>query len=269
MKNLFISCLLMLTLTSCSKYQISILSSTNTQKDAETGRFVTENDSVKITYSFFGQNAPINLDVYNKLNKPLYIDWQRSAFITGDKAVSYANDQIHITGEVSGSSIGNSTVQISQGNIDATAALPKSKTFIPPHTRVSNTLLQVSDEQYVDLPKSTFKKQEINSESISGTSEVQIGEFTGDKSPLSFKSYLTLYTLDDSRQKDLIYQHNFFVSKVIKTGENPQIFEFYQNQRGDFFYTQKATGFGKAATGVAIAAMAAGVASITGNQTGK
>lgn len=63
-------------LTSCSKYQINMLSSTNAVKDEQTGVFNVENDSVKISYSFYGKNAPVSIQVFNKSDKPLYIDWQ-------------------------------------------------------------------------------------------------------------------------------------------------------------------------------------------------
>lgn len=271
MKNFLILPVLLLALTSCSKYQINVLSSNNIKKDPDNGKFVTENDSVKITYSFFGRNAPINLDVYNKLNEPLYIDWQRSAFITGDKSVSYASDKLHITGDVSGSSIGNKTISYSSGSIDAVATLPKTVVFIPPHTHVSNTLLEVTSQFVTYIPDDKFTKKEIPSLSISGTSLVNIAEFSTDQSPLNFRSYLSLYVLNNNVPKYTAYDHDFFVSKLINTSEEPANFEFSQTRRGDYFYTSKATAGGQVATGVGIAALAVGVAALNANakETGK
>ncbi|MES2278936.1 MAG: hypothetical protein V4592_23090 [Bacteroidota bacterium] len=266
MKNILILPVLLLAITSCSKYQINVLSSTNMQKNPETGKFTTENDSMKITYSFFGRNAPINLEVYNKLNEPLYIDWQRSAFIINDKAVSYASNQVNITGEVSGSSVGNKNISFSSGSIDAVAALPKNTVFIPPHTLVNNTLLEVSDQFINTEYFGVTEKKEIPSLSISGTSAVKIGEFTQDKSPLNFKSYLSLYTLNGNVPKYASYQHGFFVSKVISTGEEPENFDFFPARRGDFFYTSKATDGGKIATGVGLAALVVGAAALNASQ---
>ncbi|QKJ29291.1 hypothetical protein HQ865_05820 [Mucilaginibacter mali] len=262
MKNTLILSALVLLLTSCSKYQINVLSSNNIKKDPDNGKFVTENDSVKITYSFFGRNAPINLDVYNKLNEPLYIDWQRSAFITGDKAVSYASDKVYITGDVSGTSIGNKSVSYSSGSIDAVATLPKSVVFIPPHTHVNNTLLEVTSQFVTYIPDNKFTKKEIPSLSISGTSLVNIAEFGTDQSPLNFRSYLSLYVMDNNVPKYMAYEHNFFVSKLINTSEEPANFEFSQVRRGDYFYTSKATAGGQVATGVGIAAVVVGVAAL-------
>jgi hypothetical protein len=268
MKNLFILSALLLILTSCSKYQINVISSNNITKDPETGKFTDENDSVKITYSFFGRNAPINLDVYNKLNEPLYIDWQRSAFITNDKAVSYDNDNVRITGGVSGTSVGDKNISFSSGNIDATAALPKNVVFIPPHTHVSNTLLEATN-QFINAEfYGVTKKSEIPSANFFGTSPVKIGEFTSETSPLNFNSYLTLYTLNGNIPQYTAYKHGFFISKVISTNDGPENFDFYQHQRGDFFYTTKTTTYGKVAPGVGLTALLIGAAAINANQHG-
>lgn len=97
------------------------------------------------------------------------------------------------------------------------------------------------------------EKKVIPSLSISGKSEVKIGEFTQDKSPLNFKSFLTLYTLNNNTPKYANYQYGFFISKVIATAEQPENFDFFPHKRGDFFYTTKATASGKTATGVDIA----------------
>lgn len=267
MKNIFTLSLLLLALTSCSKYQISILSSNNIKKDPDSGNFTMENDSAKITYSFFGKNAPINLVIFNKLNEPLYIDWQRSAFIMNDKAVSYVNDQVNITGDISGSSVGNQNINYSSGSLNATATLPKSVVFIPPHTHVQRTLLQVTDQFITLIPDEQFVKKEVPSLSISGTSVVKIGEFSSDKSPLNFKSYLSLYTINNNIPKYVAYQHDFFVSKLINTGEEPENFDFFPKQRGDFFYTSKMTNGGKVAAGVGVAAVVIGVAALDNKQS--
>ncbi|HEX8607086.1 MAG TPA: hypothetical protein VF679_00445, partial [Pedobacter sp.] len=65
--NLCLSAVCFLSITSCSKYYISTLSSTNALKDERTGQFNIENDSVQVTYSFAGQNAPVKITVKNKL----------------------------------------------------------------------------------------------------------------------------------------------------------------------------------------------------------
>ena len=55
----------------------------------ERGDFVQENDTVRISYRFWGENAPVTITIYNKLDEPLYVDWGRSALIIDDVATTY------------------------------------------------------------------------------------------------------------------------------------------------------------------------------------
>jgi hypothetical protein len=267
MKKITFLPLTLLLLTACSKYQVNMISSADLIKDPETGTFTRENDSIKITYSFAGRNAPINLDVFNKLNQPLYIDWQRSAFIMDDKAVSYANNQVRINGEIAGASIGNKQVNFSNANIDAVATLPNNVVFIPPHAHVNNTLMEANSQFFETIPEELFVKKQEKCSVNDNTASVQVAEFAESMSPFKFKSYLTLYTLTNNNPKYMAYSNGFFISKTIKTNSKPDNFDFYQQNRGDYYYTTKTTGYGKVATGATIAGLLVGVAALDASQT--
>jgi hypothetical protein len=257
-----------LLLASCSKYQVGVLSSSNIKKDQETGKFIAENDSVKITYSFWGRNAPINLNVYNKLNVPMYVDWQRSSFIVDDRAVSYADNRVVINSDISTTTVGGRSASYSSGTIDAVASLPRNVVFVPPHAQVSKQLLEVSG-QFFDLPDSVFTKKEITTSAAEGNTTVKIGEFTKANSPLSFRSYLTLYTLENNVPQFTAYEHDFFVSKIIKLSGEPAYYDMYQS-RGDYYYTQKSTTGGKIGTGIGLAGLVIGAAALSNaTQTAK
>jgi hypothetical protein len=241
----FVACVLV----SCSKYQVNVLSSTNTTKDDKTGVFNFENDSVKITYSFYGNNAPVSIQVFNKLDKPLYVDWQRSAAIIGDDAVSYMPNQVNISGNYSGQtyswqsrprSIANNYSSTS-GSISAVADLPKNTTFLLPHSQISNVPILLTKDR-LQLPDSGFRKEKVNlfTGDFSTRAEVQVADFMKDNSPLKFKSYLTLYTQDGNGVKPMAYQHEFYVSKIVNTTTEPFYLPEFQSKRGDFFLNAKA-----------------------------
>src|ERR1043165_8012455 len=80
---------------SCSKYQYITIDSTAVKKNDEQ-EFIVDNDSIRISYNFGGENAPINLIVENKLDVPVYVDWQESALIVDDKAITYAPGTVPI-----------------------------------------------------------------------------------------------------------------------------------------------------------------------------
>ena len=104
MKKLIVfTCLLSLlfSLNACSSYYYSMLSSDKRIVGVnEYNDFVQENDSVRIIYNFYGEDAPVRITVFNKLDEPMYIDWQRSSLIIGDKAVSYYKEVMPVQGDV-------------------------------------------------------------------------------------------------------------------------------------------------------------------------
>ena len=66
--------------SSCTQYQYLTIDSDDTQENKKK-EFQFENDDVRITYNFFGANAPIEVKVYNKSSKGLNVDWSKSSLI--------------------------------------------------------------------------------------------------------------------------------------------------------------------------------------------
>src|SRR4051812_46882763 len=83
---------------SCSRYQYATINGSSGITTNDKLEFVAENDSLRLVYNFNGANAPINITIQNKLQKPVYIDWQRSALIVNDKAISYVLSELKIEG---------------------------------------------------------------------------------------------------------------------------------------------------------------------------
>jgi hypothetical protein len=273
MKNLLLPAVVLFSvlLASCSKYQINMVSSTNAVKDAQTGVFNVENDSVKISYSFYGNNAPVSIQVFNKSDKPLYIDWQSSAVVIGEKTISYANKNVPIRGDISGTTdtynTGNrrSTVypqySYSSGSINAVAKLPDNVTFIPPHAQSNNVPLNITNG-FINIPDSVLHKDQIGLIEQYSTVPVNVktASFTKENSPLVFKSFLTVYTMQNNQPKPTLYEQEFFVSKLVNSSNNPKNLTDYQVQRGDYFISSKKTGYAKVMTGIGVAAAVGGIA---------
>jgi hypothetical protein len=84
-RNIYlISCFLLL--SGCSKFQYVFIDSHLHQNEKK--EFITENDTVMIKYSFAGEDFPITLTIFNKLNQPLYIDWDRSVVVINNLQVN-------------------------------------------------------------------------------------------------------------------------------------------------------------------------------------
>lgn len=247
MKKLLLFIALSTLFFSCRSYQISELSSSTAKKNASTGVFTVENDSLVLSYNFTGDNSPLHIEVFNKLNEPVYVDWAKSALITGEQAYSYVDDEIKIEGSTSSVSTpydrtGNT---FTDGSLSARAKLPRDESFVPPHSKVTRTTYILDKVGMDDIKKSDFKSVPLNYSDGSGQFYGKNATFSLSNSPLKFRSYLTLYTLKDNQQRLFTSEQDFFVSSVTKSFENPEHLYEYSNARGDVIIIGKATGYAK------------------------
>ena len=240
--------LLTVVISSCSHYQYVTISALDAGRNANQ-EFVEENDSVRIQYSFYGPDAPINLLVENKTDVPIYIDWSRSALIINDKAISYVAN-VALIEDVFNNGFASS------GSVYAMATLPENLSFIPPRSYINKSPMSVTNQLMV-VPDSVFRTERMTLYDGSIV-KVKHAFFTEESSPLRFKSYLTM-TFGDQNNKTVAYQCSFFISEVYDSATDPETF-LLNRERGDQFYVRETTaagqGFGIVA-GIALLSTAA------------
>lgn len=263
------ACLLLL--SGCSSYYYSILSS-NDRPDIRNAEndFVQENDTLSISYCFYGEDAPVSITIYNKLDKPLYVDWTRSALIIDDVATSYYTETATVEGRTESSSYSGSyrwgkrsvdTYSNTYGGFNGSISLPKGVDFIPPKSKVSNTSLRLTNLLFDKIPNEAFDERKLPKADGSIVT-VREKDFTEADTPLFFRSYLTLYlNSPEGRQGDVMpFERSFYISRLIKTGNvAPHNFKEGQMQSGDFFYVHNVKGAG---AGLIIGAVAVGAATV-------
>jgi hypothetical protein len=199
---LLISLLIMI--SGCSKYQYVFVDS-HMYKN-ENKEFITETDTVMLKYTFSGDNFPINLTIYNKLQQPLYIDWGRSVVIINNIQM---NDSFYRDGQVS---------------------------FIAPlsYVNVSSNKLQ---NQFIQIPE----KNNHSFVTLSGSgTRGRKYSFDERSTPLFFRNILALTTNEDY-SAPTFFDYSFWVSDVIEAGAGPKTMIYSPSNQ---FYIQKATGFG-------------------------
>lgn len=266
MKKLIILFSAIALLSSCSRYYVSTLESSNTKKKETTGEFLFENDTLSITYNFHGVNAPISIEFYNKLNEPLYVNWQKSALIEGDRATSYLGKQIPFKADLSGSSVnvhpqGNLETSSHDATISGTATLPEEISFIPPRSRITKIPLKLAQINYKSIADTLYQKAYIDLNNREGVWAKQ-ASFNLQNSPLNFKSYLSFYTLKGNEQKNFSLRQDFYISNLVKIGANPKNMYIMEGNPGNIFYYSETTGYGKAMGGVGVAALVVGVSAL-------
>ena len=192
-------------LCGCSKYQYAFISSHLYQNDKK--EFINENDTVLIKYTFSGENFPITLTIYNKLQQPLYIDWERSVVIINNIQL---NSSFYRDGQVS---------------------------FIAPLSYVtvsSNSLKQDFIKLDSEAPGT---KVAITGNSTQGMKY----SYNEESSPLFFRNILAL-TTNENYSASTFFDYSFWVSDIIETSAGPSSMTY--NTPNEFFISKK-TLFGK------------------------
>jgi hypothetical protein len=221
---------------SCASYQYYTVSSAGVAQN-DKREFVIENDSLRLVYNFNGFNAPVNITIQNKLSVPVYIDWQRSALIVNDQAISYVPAEMRIDGGFQGSSYKYSSIsgyKTTSGHIQATASLPPSVDFMPPQTYLTKSQLSIPNRLIEQVPETAFHREKYAP--VEGIRvSVKKATFTEATSPLRFRSYLTIM-VGELTTKPLILEHSFYVSELMTTGAVPTDMHIISAGKGNMFY---------------------------------
>lgn len=196
----------------------------------DNGDFFFENDSVWIAHSFKGEDAPILISVYNKLDVPMYVDWSKSALILDGIAYPYATSKAHQSGVGESVTYGDITAY-TQTIYNGTIDLPKHIDFIPPKTRVVHQGLRLA-AKFDEISDSKYNKVKMV-DSKNQLNNVKRIKFDYTNSPLHFGSYITVFTAPGKLQA---YRSNFYVTHLIKTKISPGDLPNDMAERGDTFY---------------------------------
>jgi len=242
---------------SCRTYQYITVSSPDIKQNDQR-QFVAENDTMKLTYNFSGNSGPLELTVFNKWDKPLLVDLNRSALIINDKAVSFYTGRVELSGTVSGNSFGwGNGVRTSSGTIDATATLPAGVIFIPAGAYITKTPLYITDKALENIPDEKFHKVKYTADDLTEY-QLKTADFTREESPMVFKTYLTFYQADMGKG-EMVQQHTFYVSEVCQAPAGASA--SMANGNGDrFCISEQKPGSGAAGAVVVAAALVAAAA---------
>lgn len=229
--------ILAMMMSSCSStYFYSTLETTNYDVEKiDNGDFLFENDSLWIAHCFKGEDAPIQITVFNKLDVPLYVDWNRSALILNNVAHSY------VTGETQVYTSTESTtynygwgVSDTRGSSESTVVTPKHVDMIPPHTMVSKSTLRLA-AQFDEINKNKYTKGKLGT--TDGTmATIERIKFEQTNTPLRFGSYVSVYTKPEDLKG---FRMDFYATHLIKTKAKPSVLPNDMADRGDTFYQRK------------------------------
>ena len=228
-----------LSFTSCTTYYYSQLHSNNIEVEkANDGQLVIETDTLSIAYCFYGENAPITISIFNKISRPLFIDWSKSAIVINNIATPYKDPDIpgfYFDEFRQGGSFYDWKIKNDSTDSDVIA---DNAQFIAPKAKISYTPLELADFSFEKYFKKEYSKKKISSKD--GEKEIKTINYTEENSPLIFSSYLTIYD-PTNPSEPMFFEQEFYISELIKAG-NIAPEQFSKRLENNTFYVKKEKG---------------------------
>ena len=213
--------LLFTIISSCSKKYIQIFNTNTTNTKYENEYFVYETDTLKVTYSFWANQGVMSFTIFNKLEKPVYIDWKNSSFIYNDNKLNYwiEETQTNISSYYGGyfykgPLLGPGLI-INEGyqNSTVTTIKPEKITFIPPKSNYSRTQFYLLPVNFYKINFGCQASVVSRNDKPKKKTTVYSEEFSINNSPLNFRNYLA-FTFSENSQQFFFIDNGFYLSSV-------------------------------------------------------
>jgi hypothetical protein len=232
MKNILILTFLSLFLFGCKSY-VQVFNTNSTVDTNEEGFYVHENDSLKITYSFWKEKGLMTFSIYNKLDIPIYIDWKKSSYIDNAVKLNYWSDELKSKAMSLYSSYLYSgpllkpgfAASATAGTTLTTTVRDERITFIPPLSYYYRSQFYVFPERFYRLDKETRFVKVPRRDRPEKTTKVYQASFTKHNSPLIFRNFLT-FSLSENFETEFYIDNEFYIDEVFEM-ENKE-FGFYK-----------------------------------------
>ena len=241
-----------LSFTSCTTYYYSQVHSNNIEvAKADDGQLVIENDTLSIAYNFYGENAPVSISIFNKINRPLFVDWSNSAIIIDDIVTTYKDPDVPGYYFDEFRQGGSFYDWKNKSDTTGSGVIADNAQFIAPKAKITYTPLELADFSFEKYFKKEYTKKKINSKK--GKKEIKTVNFIEENSPLNFISYLTIYD-PANPSEPIFFEQEFYISELTKAG-NIAPEHFPEKPENNTFYVKKEKGkkFLKTVTAISIA----------------
>jgi len=241
MKLIIYLSVLTILVSGCTSYiQVFETKTTNTEKEGEF--YVYETDTLKITYAFWTEKGILSFAVYNKLDKPIYIDWKKSSYIDNSNKLNYWIDA-EISKSVS--YYGNYfydgpllkpgfSINEGIGAVAGSKVKVERITFIPPKSNYHKSQFYLLPLPYYKFDLKTDYTNTNRNDIPKKKTRVYHNEFTKQNSPLVFRNFLA-FSLTEDFENEFYVDNEFYLSKMVEM-DNKHFKYHEKDENGDYIY---------------------------------
>ena len=203
---------------SCTKYTQIYETKPNSIAIKDEKFYNFENDTVKITYSFWQEKGVLSYTFFNKLNIPLYIDWKKCSFIRNGEKLDFWIDET-TTNSVSNSR-GTSNLFFGDYNLLAAnvgrtstkgkSVKPERVIFLAPRSSITRVQFQLYP---FAVSKINGNKSQMKIAGSKKTIESKYEDFNLGNSPLVFRNFMSISS-SEKFEREMYIDNGFYVSKI-------------------------------------------------------
>ncbi|MBC7446551.1 MAG: hypothetical protein H7330_00655, partial [Hymenobacteraceae bacterium] len=219
--------LVLLCLSSCTKQYIQVFETATTNTVVKDGLYVFENDSIRVSYAFWAEQGVMAFSIFNKLSRPIYVDWKNSSFIYNEKKLNYWADEqkMETTGTFSddiytgclyrGPLLSVLAMASTSGTMSSSSLTtkPERVTFIPPKSSYDRSqFLLLPVDSYVfpnNHPKQVVPRVDNPKKKV----EILSQQFDQQNSPMRFRNFLS-YSLGETSTSFSFVDNEFWLASV-------------------------------------------------------
>lgn len=222
MKNVLRLTILSVMLFGCKSY-VQMFNTDSLIIVNDEGFYVHENDSVKITYSFWKEKGLMTFSIFNKLDKPLYIDWKKSSYVDNSVKLDYWVDE-----EISKviSSYGSyfyadpllmpGYIVSSTGGASVSSTFKEERiTFIPPSSNYYRSQFYILPINFFKLDTKTDFVEVPRNDKPKKKTKLYKATFSKENSPLVFRNFLT-FSLSEDFTSEFYVDNEFYIEEILE-----------------------------------------------------
>lgn len=216
MKKILLITVLGLILFGCKSYVQVFKTNSSIETDTD-GFYVYENDSLKITYSFWKAKGLMTFSIYNKLEKPLYIDWKKSSYIDNSVKLNYWVDEEKTKGLSAYGSYYYDGPLLKPGYaISSTSTVKVERiTFIPPSSNYYRSQFYILPINFFKLDTKTEFDEVPRKDKPKKNTKVYKATFTKENSPLVFRNFLT-FSFSEDFESEFYVDNEFYIQQILE-----------------------------------------------------
>jgi hypothetical protein len=98
--------------SSCNTKMYQVLETGSPELSEKSDSLIFENSDVKVSYDFWTNGGKVDFLIFNKLNAPIYVDWDKSHLIYNGVAYEYWYDSQQASSMISSTSTGSSNAWV-------------------------------------------------------------------------------------------------------------------------------------------------------------